>query len=180
MHSKDFLAQELRKAGLNDMAKRAEAGLYHDYLSPLDTPSIQLAKDLERAIAGGNIAANDLRRRHFDGEFDATAEESEAWAASSEGQAAFEKLMPEHRLGDAPLEEERATQMQAVAETLNEFFNGTQKPRPVGFVLMVFPFAGFDGRCNYISNGADRKDVVTLMKEMIARFEGQPEAAGHG
>jgi hypothetical protein len=29
-----------------------------------------------------------------------------------------------------------------------------------------------------MSNGADRKDVVTLMKEMIARFEGQPEVAG--
>jgi hypothetical protein len=48
-------------------------------------------------------------------------------------------------------------------------------------VLMVFPFSGFekgDTRCNYISNGADRNDVVTLMKEMITRFEGQPEMKG--
>jgi hypothetical protein len=29
-----------------------------------------------------------------------------------------------------------------------------------------------------VSNGADRQDVVTLMKEMIARFEGQPEVTG--
>jgi hypothetical protein len=29
-----------------------------------------------------------------------------------------------------------------------------------------------------MSNGADRRDVVTLMKEMIARFEGQPEVSG--
>jgi hypothetical protein len=43
---------------------------------------------------------------------------------------------------------------------------------------MVFPFEGFDGRCNYISNGADRRDIVLLMKEMIARFEGQPEVKG--
>lgn len=35
-----------------------------------------------------------------------------------------------------------------------------------------------DGRCNYISNGADRNDVVVLMKEMIARFEGQPKMSG--
>jgi hypothetical protein len=44
---------------------------------------------------------------------------------------------------------------------------------------MVFPYGDHSGRCNYISNGADRKDVVTLMKEMIARFEGQPEMKGH-
>ena len=42
-----------------------------------------------------------------------------------------------------------------------------------------FPFGDHSGRCNYISNGADRKDVVTLMKKMIARFEGQPEIEGH-
>lgn len=34
------------------------------------------------------------------------------------------------------------------------------------------------GRCNYISNGVDRKDVVTLMKEQIKRFEGQPDVTG--
>jgi len=48
-------------------------------------------------------------------------------------------------------------------------------------LLMVFPYEEFnagDTRCNYISNGADRKDVVVLMKEMIARFEGQPEMKG--
>jgi hypothetical protein len=59
-------------------------------------------------------------------------------------------------------------------------FNGQAKgkDRKTGFVLMVFPFADFDGRCNYISNGADRNDIVTLMKEMIARFEVQPEVKG--
>jgi hypothetical protein len=29
-----------------------------------------------------------------------------------------------------------------------------------------------------MSNGAAREDIVTLMKEMIARFEGQPEMEG--
>ena len=47
-----------------------------------------------------------------------------------------------------------------------------------GFCMMVFPFDGFDGRCNYISN-ADRADVVTLLKEQLARFSGQPEITGH-
>ena len=43
---------------------------------------------------------------------------------------------------------------------------------------MMFPYGDTTGRCNYMSNGADRRDVVTLMKEMIARFEGQPEVSG--
>jgi hypothetical protein len=84
-------------------------------------------------------------------------------------------------LGDAPIQEKYRQQMQAIAATLDEFLNGDAKgaDREAGFVLLVFPFGNVgDGRCNFISNGADRKDVVTLMKEMIARFEGQPEIRG--
>ena len=86
-----------------------------------------------------------------------------------------------HTLGDAPIEEKYIDQMTAVAQGLDEIFNGDKKgkDRPTGFVLMVFPFRSFDGRCNYISNGADRKDIIILMKEMIARFEGQPEIKGN-
>lgn len=83
------------------------------------------------------------------------------------------------RLGDAPIEAEYKDKMVALAHALNEMFNGDAKgdARKTGFVLMVFPFSD-TGRCNYISNGGDRKDIVTLMKEMIARFEGQPEVKG--
>jgi hypothetical protein len=49
--------------------------------------------------------------------------------------------------------------------------------RENGFVLLVFKF-GDKGRCNFISNGADRRDIVTLFKEMISRFEGQAEMRG--
>jgi hypothetical protein len=52
------------------------------------------------------------------------------------------------------------------------------KDRKTGFVLLVFPFGAQEGRCNYISNGADRRDIVTMMEEQIARFEGQPEMKG--
>ena len=70
--------------------------------------------------------------------------------------------------------------MNAVAQLLDEFFNGDAKgaDRNAGFVLLVFPFGSHDGRCNFISNGADRKDIITLFREMIARFEGQPEIEG--
>jgi hypothetical protein len=88
--------------------------------------------------------------------------------------------MPE-RLGDGPIEAEYLAKMEHVARALDEFFNGTAKgpDRQTGFVLMVYRFGDEPGRrCNYISNGANRRDVVTLMREMIARFEGQPEIKG--
>ena len=88
---------------------------------------------------------------------------------------------PEHRLGDAPVEAQYHDQMTAIMQTLDEFLNGPKGPNYVkrnGIVIMMFPFDNFDGRCNYMSNGADRKDIVTLMREMIVRFEGQPEASG--
>lgn len=89
------------------------------------------------------------------------------------------------RLGDAPIEEAYRDQMAHLAMAIDRYFNGEAKAkdRKTGFVLMVYPFndeGRTDGRCNYISNGADRRDVVTLMKEMIARFEGQPEMKGRG
>lgn len=91
--------------------------------------------------------------------------------------------MAEHELGDAPIEEKYRAEMTAIGQLLDGVFNGDAqgKDRPTGFVLMVYPFANFDSgdsRCNYLSNGANRQDVVTLMKEMIARFEGQPDVTG--
>ena len=83
--------------------------------------------------------------------------------------------MTEHTLGDAPIEEKHRQKMLHIAEFLDGFLNGPAKgkDRDIGFVLLVFPFEGRDGRANYISNGADRRDIVALMKEQIARFEGQ-------
>lgn len=89
--------------------------------------------------------------------------------------------MPDdHSLGDAPIEPQYIEMMQAMARALDEVFNGDAKgdARKTGFVLLVFPFADHEGRANFISNGADRKDIVTLFREMIARFEGQPEVQG--
>ena len=70
--------------------------------------------------------------------------------------------------------------MAAIAAAIDEMFNGDVKgpARQTGFVLLVFPFGEGEGRCNYISNGADRKDIVTMFKEQIKRFEGQPEMKG--
>lgn len=88
--------------------------------------------------------------------------------------------MPE-RLGDASIQAEYIAQMNAIAQVLDGFLNGDAKgpDRKTGFVLLVFPFGDAEGaRTNFISNGADRRDLVVLMKEIIARFEGQAEAGG--
>ena len=91
-HTKDLLAEELRKIGLNEMANKAASGYYHDYLSPLTLPEFQLNIDLLEASMAGNKQANELRMRHLNGEFDANTEESEDWANSPEGQEAFKNL----------------------------------------------------------------------------------------
>jgi hypothetical protein len=94
-----------------------------------------------------------------------------------------------HRLGDAPIEDAQRERMNKIATFLDRQFNGDnaqphallkEDKREWGFVMLVFRF-GDDpkNRCNFISNGADRKEIITLFKEMIARFEGQPEMEGH-
>jgi hypothetical protein len=86
-----------------------------------------------------------------------------------------------HTLGDAPIEQEYREKMQRLAQAIDHIFNEGARgdARKVGFVLMVFPFGDKSGRCNYISNGADRHDIVTMMKEQIKRFEDQPDMTGH-
>ena len=85
------------------------------------------------------------------------------------------------RLGDAPIESGYLETMNELARQIDKLFNGEAKgdDRKTGFVLLVFPFGENEGRANYISNGADRRDIVTLFKEQIKRFEGQPEVTGH-
>jgi hypothetical protein len=87
-------------------------------------------------------------------------------------------MSKQHGLGDAPIEPQYREQMKQLAHALDDILNGGAKgnQRKVGFCLMVFSF-GEAGRANYISN-ADRSDVVTLLREQLARFEGQPEMTG--
>jgi hypothetical protein len=90
--------------------------------------------------------------------------------------------MTDHTLGDAEIDPKYRKRMNDVAAGLDAMFNGELRGanRKTGFVLLVFPFGSDDGRCNYISNGADRKDIITMLKEQIKRFEGQAEMEGNG
>jgi hypothetical protein len=70
-----------------DMIQRARDGYYDDYKSPLAMPELQLLSDA-RALGLETIAQGVIN-----GEWDATKEESDEWAASPEGQAAFSELI---------------------------------------------------------------------------------------
>lgn len=81
--------------------------------------------------------------------------------------------MSKHDFGSGPIEEKYEARMQAFARAADEFFNGDLKgdQRTTGFVLLVFPYGDQTGRCNYISNGADRRDIVKLLREQANRFD---------
>jgi len=80
-----------------------------------------------------------------------------------------------HQLGDAPIEMSMHEAMNNIAVALDRILNGERidksGERMNGFVLLVFPFGDKSGRCNYISNGADRDDIVRMFKEQIRQFE---------
>lgn len=84
-------------------------------------------------------------------------------------------------LGDGPIQSDFREALNAIADVLDETFNGEARgaDRKIGFVLLTFPYDAPAGRANYISNGADRKDICVMMREQIARFEGQPEVSGN-
>lgn len=88
-------------------------------------------------------------------------------------------MTKDFQIGDAPIEAKYHTLMNELAVVLDKILNGNTKPKPNGFCLMVFPFEDFNGRCNYISN-AQRDEVLILLKEQVARFEGRlaPEPKG--
>jgi hypothetical protein len=90
------LADALRAAGFDSLAQRAEADEFHDFLSPHTFPEMQLDAALVELIQSETgdrkTSALAIRSRHHNGEFDASNEESDDWAASAEGQAAFNEL----------------------------------------------------------------------------------------
>ena len=64
---------------------------------------------------------------------------------------------------------------QDMARALDAVFNGEAKgeARQTGFALFWFEFGKIEGgRVNYVSN-ADRADMLTAVKEWLARAEGR-------
>src|SRR3989304_4685998 len=100
-------------------AKRAETGEFDDFADTYVCPITQINNEL--MAAGFTKFAARVR----DGEFDATKEESDAWAASTSGQEAY-RMLTEKRptLRDAAIEDHNLTMMQGAAAALDDAFNG--------------------------------------------------------
>lgn len=82
-----FLARVLAEQGApGHMVSLAAEAHYDDFLSPLATPCLQLLADAREAGLTNIVAW------HTDGVFDATKAESDAWAASPDGQSVFSEL----------------------------------------------------------------------------------------
>lgn len=84
----ELLAQALQEAGAPaEMVQRARDDLYHDFKSPLPFPELQLMADAREH------GLTTIVEGVMEGRWDATKEESDAWARSPEGQAAFRELL---------------------------------------------------------------------------------------
>lgn len=75
-----------------------------------------------------------------------------------------------------PIEEQHHAMMNALAAGVDDILNGEDTPpeeRKLGFTLLVAEFGKMDGgRVNYISNG-NREDMLTMLREFLARVEGR-------
>ncbi len=85
--TKEKLAQVLHARGLFDLERRARAAEYDDFESGSVTPIGDLVAALRQT------GDEDLAKRAMEGEWDGTAEESEAWAASPEGREMIRGLV---------------------------------------------------------------------------------------
>lgn len=72
-----------------------------------------------------------------------------------------------------PIDPRHRANMNLLASAIDETLNGKVKPKRLAFVVLVAEFGAIDnGRVNYISNGS-RDDMLSMMKEFIARAEGR-------
>lgn len=93
-----LLAKALLLAEFDELAQRAMADEFHDFLSPHATPTLilddiltNIAKDPARTVRD-RAAASMIRNQLHAGEYDADETESADWAKSPAGKKALRKL----------------------------------------------------------------------------------------
>ena len=62
--------------------------------------------------------------------------------------------------------------MTEMAKAVNDILNDGHRPGLNGFVILAVPFDEINGQANYVSN-CRREDIISIMKTMIARWEGR-------
>ena len=82
------LAEALDEAGFLELGARARRDEFHDFRSPHTLPAMELVKELAKHGSRGRAFAERVKA----GEFDASKEESEAWARSPDGQATMREF----------------------------------------------------------------------------------------
>ncbi len=87
-----ILAADLREAGLDHLADRAEQGEWNDYFGQHDMPQHALIGALREEIRLTNVVRQRLIANVVDGKYDGTLAESEEWAKSPEGQEVFSQF----------------------------------------------------------------------------------------
>lgn len=102
VHSSIRLSEALEEAGLRRLAVRARAHEFHDFLSPHPLPATALAEELAEFGTGAEAFIARVR----EGEFDASKEEADQWAASPEGQAIMKNLGASSRTPESGLVDE--------------------------------------------------------------------------
>jgi hypothetical protein len=197
MAAKEFLEMTMKR--LADEGKLVEAGWVGLRLAVgLENAPAEQLREMRLAFLGGaqhlfssimsvldpssEPTDADLKRMHLIADELAAAEHELVASYEVKQKAAAAVVAEPQTLGDAPIEADYREMMNSMAQYLDRFFNGPAPDAPggrkTGFVLLVFPLNDHEGRCNYISNGR-REDVVVLLKEQLARFEGSPDVTGH-
>ena len=75
-------------------------------------------------------------------------------------------------MSGAPIQSKHRETMNAIASGLDSVLNGKARRKTLGFALFVFEFGNIDAnQVNYISN-ADRPEMLTAVREWLARTEG--------
>lgn len=92
VHSSTRLADALEAEGFPLLAKRARKHEFHDFLSPHAMPQHELVEELRERSDRVGLITGRLIDRVTGGEFDASKEEADEWAASPEGQAIMDGL----------------------------------------------------------------------------------------
>jgi hypothetical protein len=90
VHTTEKLARALEETNdprVKPLVWRARRGYYHDFLSPLPFPEMQLVDDLRE------LGMDEFAQRVVNDEFTSTLAESRAWGRSEDGQEAFESLV---------------------------------------------------------------------------------------
>jgi hypothetical protein len=113
----------------------------------------------------------DLIDKILNSKVDPTQEQVDALAKLKD--AAKFYLPTTQDIGSLPIEDRFVERMKGSAKLLDQLFNPgkVREQRDIGFVLLVFPYESKSGRCNYISNGADRKDIINMLREQANRFD---------